>query len=130
MVEDGNKPDKKFEGVELYNLPTDYHTLDCPVFVLEAPLKGGPPGIPKWKPRERTGVYLGQSPFHKVSVELVLRTRTGNFSPQYHVVFDDTLYTLEHMRKGRVPGNGKNLVEEHSEIATQENYTLAKIVAS
>ena len=30
------------------------------------------------------------------------------------------------MRKGTVPGNWKNLVEDHSEIATQDIFTLAK----
>ena len=57
---------------------------------------------------------------------IVLNTRTGNVFPQYHVVFDDTFSTVEHTRKGTVPGNWKNLVEEHSEIATQENFTLEK----
>ena len=46
--------------------------------------------------------------------------------PQYHVVFDDTLSTVEHMRKGTVPVNCKNLVEDHSEIDNQENFTLSK----
>ena len=42
------------------------------------------------------------------------------------MVFDDTLSTVEHMRKAIVPGNWKNLVEEHSELALQENFNLAK----
>ena len=58
-------------------------------------------------------------------MELVLNSITGYVSPQYHVVFDDTFSTVEHMRKVTVPGNWKNLVEEHSELATQENFTLA-----
>ena len=57
---------------------------------------------------------------------LVLNIRTGNIPPRYHVVFDGTLYTVDHMRKGTIPGNWKNLVEEHSEIATQENFTPSK----
>ena len=42
------------------------------------------------------------------------------------MVFDDTFSTMEHMRKGKIPGNSKNLVEEHSDIATEEKFTLAK----
>ena len=57
---------------------------------------------------------------------LVLDTITGNAPPHYHVVFDDTLSTVEHMGKGTVPGNWKNLVEEHSELFLQENFTIAK----
>ena len=35
-------------GVEFQNLPMDYHTWGCPVFVLESPLQGDPTGLPKW----------------------------------------------------------------------------------
>ena len=73
-----------------------------------------------------TVVYFGKSPLHAGSASLLLNTRTVHVSPQYHVVFDRILSTVEHMRKGTVPGNCKNLVEEHSELSTQENFTLAK----
>ena len=106
--------------------PTYHLTWGYPIFVLEFPLQGGPSGLPKWKPRARTRVYLGHSPFHIGSVALVLNNITGNVSPQYHVIFDNTFSTLEHMRKGTVLGNCKNLVEDHSELATQENFNLSK----
>ena len=57
---------------------------------------------------------------------LILNTRTGHVYPQYHAVFDDTFCTLYHMRKGTVPGNWKNLVEEHSDLAAQENFKISK----
>ena len=63
-------------------------------------------------------------------MDIVLNTRAGHVSPQYYVVFDNTLSTVDHMRKGTVPRNWKNLVEEHLEIATQKNFTLCKRVAS
>ena len=50
---------------------------------------------------------------------LVLNTKTGHVYPQYHVVLDDIFSTMEHMRNGTVTGNWENLVEEHSELATQ-----------
>ena len=57
---------------------------------------------------------------------LLLNTITGNFYPQYHVVFDDTFSTVYHKRKEKVTVNWKTLVEEHPEFATQENFTLEK----
>ena len=57
---------------------------------------------------------------------LVLNTRTGHVLPQYHVVVDDKFSTVEHMKKVTVPGNWKNLMEEHLQLDIQENFTLAK----
>ena len=50
---------------------------------------------------------------------LVLKTIIGHVSTQYHVVFDEKISTVEHMRRGTVPVNWKNFIEEHSDIATQ-----------
>ena len=108
--EEVNTPEHKYSNVEFRILPIDYHTWVYPVFFLEFPLQGGPARLPKWEPRSSTGVYLGHSPFHYGSVSMVLNTITGCVSPQYHVVFDGTFSTVEHMRKGTVPGNWKNLV--------------------
>jgi len=41
----------------------DFHPFGCPVFVLEASLQNGHK-IPKWKPRSRMAIYLGNSPDH------------------------------------------------------------------
>ena len=110
MEEDGNTPEHKFYGVEFQNLPTDYHTWGYLVFVLEDPLQGGPTGLPKWETRARTSVYIGHYPFHAGSVALVLNTRTRHVSPQYYVVFGNTLYTVEHMSKGTFPRNLEKLI--------------------
>ena len=118
MDEDGKILEQRLSGVDFQFFPIYYHTWSCPVFVLESPLQGGPSGIPKWEPSARTGVYLGKSLFHAGSLDLVLNTRTGNFPPQYHVVFENTLSTVDNMKKGTVPVNCKNLVEEHSKLAT------------
>ena len=75
---------------------------------------------------ESTEFYLGHSPLYAGSVYLVLNTRTGHIPPQYHVVFDNTLSTAENIRKGTIPVNWKKLLDEHSDISTQENFTLAK----
>ena len=42
------------------------------------------------------------------------------------MVFDKKVPTVDHTRKGTVTGNGKNLAKDHSELATEEKFTLAK----
>ena len=86
--EDGKTPEQKFSGVEFQIYLKDYHTWGCTVFFLEAQQQRGPAGLPKWQPRERTGLYLGHSQFYAGSVALLLNTITGHFPSQYHVVFD------------------------------------------
>ena len=92
-------------GVAVEDLPVkSYHTLFCPVYVLDARLQtAGGPGPPKWEPRSRIGVYLGHSPFHAGSVALVWNPTTGHVSPQYHVVFDDDFTTVPYMASGTIP---------------------------
>ena len=96
-------PEQNFSCVEFQIFPKDYHTWGCSVFILEHPLQGGPAGLPKWETRTRNGVYLGQSPLPAGSLDLALNTRTGHVHPQYHVVFDNTFSTVEHMRNVTVP---------------------------
>ena len=66
----------------------DMHVWGCPCYVLEPTLQDGHK-LPKWKPRSRRGIFLGFSRRHSSRVPLVLNTRTGHISPQFHVVFDD-----------------------------------------
>ena len=75
------------------------------MFFLESPLQRGPEVLPKEEQRAIIKVYLGHCPFHAGSVAQVLNTRTVHVSPQYHVVFDDTFSTMEHIGKSIVPGN-------------------------
>ena len=117
MDEEGRTPGNKSTNVKFQIWTIDYHTWGWPVFVLEAPLQGGPSGITKWEPISRTGYYLVHHSFHYGSVTLVLNTITGHVSPQYHVVFGDTLSIVEHMGKGTVPENWENMVEEHSDLS-------------
>ena len=73
-----------------------------------------------------TVVYIGHSPFHSGSVALVINTITGHFSHHYHVVFDETFFTVDHVIKVTVPGNWKKLVDDHLDLDTQESFTLGK----
>ena len=91
---DGSTPESRLYGLCGEAIPVgSYHTLFCPVYVLDAKSQG-PIGPPKWEPRSRIGVYLGHSPFHAGSVALVLNPTTGHVSPQFYVVFDDNFSTV------------------------------------
>jgi hypothetical protein len=64
--------------------------------------------------------------FHAGNVALVFNPSTGHVSPQYHVVFDDNLTTVQYMNDKLVPPNWANLVENSSELATKQSFVLAK----
>ena len=76
-----------------YNHLIRAHTFGCPVYVLDPRLQDSKK-IPKWKMRSRRGIYLGISKLHSSTVHLVLNPETGNISPQYHCIFDDTFSTV------------------------------------
>ena len=72
---------------------------------MKSPLQVGLEELYKWEARESTRVYLGHYPSHTGSVDLVLNIITGNTFKHYHVVFDNTFSTVEHMKKGTVQVN-------------------------
>eukprot|EP00957_Ditylum_brightwellii_P156183 11887801-Ditylum_brightwellii.AAC.2 len=80
---------------------------------------------PKWEPNTRTGICLGHSPFHAGNVALVLNLQTGHMSPQYHFVFDDELSTVLHLQSSEPPPNLIDLVQNHTELATEESFNIA-----
>ena len=124
---DGRTPDMKFSGVAAQSLRLrDFHTFGCPVYVLDGRLQSSTMGVPKWEPRARLGIYLGRSPAHAANVALVLNSRTGLVSPQFHVVFDDDFSTVPHLRKGTPPPNWAKLVAGSREKSTTEHYDLTK----
>ena len=125
---DGTTPESKLHGVELEELPVkNFHTLFCPVYVLDHRLHdAGSLGPPKWDPCSRVGVYLGHSPFHAGSVALVFNIKTGRVSPQYHVVFDSDFTTVPFMERGEEPSNWADLCQHLSESYIDEAVTLAE----
>ena len=104
-------------GIDVEDIPVkSFHTLFCPVYVIDARLHSdGGGGPPKWEPRSSIGVYLGQSPFHTGSVELFWNPTTGRVSPQYYVVFKDDFTTVQYMEAGTVPPNWEDIVTNLSE---------------
>jgi Reverse transcriptase (RNA-dependent DNA polymerase) len=84
------------------------HPWGCPVYVLDPTLQDGKK-IPKWQPRSRRGQYLGASPLHASSVGLVRNLKTGNISPQFHVVYDDFFETV-HATDNEEPNEWPELI--------------------
>jgi len=110
----GLSPDEIFSGHKsTKNKFRDLHPFGCPVFVLEASLQDGH-RIPKWKPRSRMGIYLGNSPNHASTVPLVLKPNTGLVSPQYHLVFDDAFSTTTCMSTDKIPTDWPELFKHFS----------------
>ena len=70
------------------------HVWGCPAYVLEPKLHKPGVNIPKWAPRSRRGVNMGFRKTHSTQVGLLLNLLNGSISPQYHVVFDEMLYTV------------------------------------
>eukprot|EP00956_Cyclotella_meneghiniana_P020522 scaffold36341_cov43-Cyclotella_meneghiniana.AAC.8 len=66
---DGSTPESRLYGTCGVIPVGSYHTLFCPVHVLDARSQNeGAMGPPKWDPKARIGIYLGHSPFHAGSV--------------------------------------------------------------
>ena len=57
---------------------------------------------------------------------LVFNPTTGRVSPQFHVVFDEMFSTAPYMNTGKIPPNWHDLVIHSSEVATDEDFELAK----
>ena len=71
-----------------------WKTFVCPVYVLESNLQSGHIQN-KWKKRSRVGIYLGRYLQHSQSVALMLEKNTGLVSPQFHLSFDPSFYTVK-----------------------------------
>ncbi|KAL7464858.1 hypothetical protein ACHAXS_005186, partial [Conticribra weissflogii] len=123
---DGQSPISKFASVDCQVFIRDFHAWGCPAFVLDGRLQSDPKGVPKWEPRCRVGIYVGHSPIHAGSVALILNPTTVHISPQFQVVFDDTFSTVQYMRDQTVPPHWAELVRNSTELATDEDYDLAK----
>ena len=92
--DDGITTMENFAGTTTDISIKNQHTWGFPVYVLDEILQVNIAGITKWEPRSFSGIYLGHSPFHAVSLALVLNPETGHVSPQFHVVFDDEFLQL------------------------------------
>ena len=110
-------PEMKFSHtIGLSTRLSHFHTFGCPVYILDAQIQSIGGGVtPKWDPHACLGIYLGHSPSHAGSVALVINTKTGLVSLQFHLVFDDNFETVPHLCAGTVPENWAELVTNSRE---------------
>ncbi len=95
MLEDGTSRLKLFSSIQVGSNLKHVHTFGCPVFALQNVLASGNQ-LPRWSPRARHGLNLGQSHMHARNVYLVLNLVMGYVSPQYHCCFNDFFETTRH----------------------------------
>ena len=124
LRDDGRSALNRFSGSDVRADLRDFHPFGCPVYVLGSPLQDNSP-LPKWNPRARVGIYLGQSPCHASSVALVLNPRTLHVSPQFHLVFDDEFSTVPFLSNGEIPPHWSDLVSRSAQLVTSEEFDLA-----
>eukprot|EP00957_Ditylum_brightwellii_P191740 14596807-Ditylum_brightwellii.AAC.1 len=83
-------------------MASNFHIWGCPTFVLNSRSQSNTEiELPKWDPK------------------------TGHVSPQYHVVFDDEFYTVPYLQSSKPPPNWIDLVQNHTECATEESFNMA-----
>jgi len=114
---DGRTPYETIAGIDSSSINvSNFHTFGSPCYVLDQRLQSGSSMIPKWEPRARMGINVGQSPSHASNIALVLNPRTGHVSPQFHVVFDDDFTKVEYLRKMTVPPHWAELVRSSADV--------------
>jgi hypothetical protein len=70
-----------------------HHVWGSSVFVLDPALRDGKK-IPKWDPRSRLGMYIGNSQVNSSTVARVLNLRMGYITAQYHTVHGNLFSTV------------------------------------
>ena len=127
---DVNGNTQEMKSSQAVGLPTrlrNFHTFGCTVYILNARLQGAGGGCPpKWDPRSRLGIYLSHSPSHAGNVALVLNPKKGLILPQFHAVFDDDFSTVPSSRKGEVPDNWKQVVQNSRGKSADGFYDVIK----
>ena len=87
-------PTSKMAQVEVEPNLDKFHPFGSPVYILEENLQARR-SHNKWSDRSRVGIFLCHSPKHASSVPLVLNTKTGLVSPQFHCIYDDAFDTCK-----------------------------------
>ena len=124
MDDDGIITVENFSVTTTDITPKNHHTWGCPLYVLDARLKGNIAGLTKWESPSCAKIYLGRSPFHAVSVALVLNPSTGYVSPKFHMVFDDEFSIVPFMREGTIHPNWTDLVQRISKNVAPDNIAV------
>jgi hypothetical protein len=123
-------PLEKFSRTKIRPAFRQIHPFGCPDYALDGRIQSGKEAK-KWEVRARLAIYLGQSPQHARTVDLVLSLTTGLVSPQFHVKYDDTFLTLfnnsipksmwQYLAGFEPNKEPKKMIAERSEIPLGEN---------
>lgn len=89
-----DSPISRFSGTTVEPNLDHFHPFGSPVYVLEDKLQAQH-AHNKWSDRSKVGIYLCHLPHHASNVPLVLNTRTGHVTPQFHCVYDDAFATCK-----------------------------------
>ena len=89
-----SSPFSKFTGIDSSTNLSYFHPFGSTVYVLKNSLQSLK-SHNKWADRSRVGIFLYHSPSHSTSVSLTLNTGTGNVSPQFHCLYDDSFNTCK-----------------------------------
>ena len=89
----GVLPLELFSSIAVKPRLKTFHTFGCSIFTLDSRLQNDQ-SVPKFHPRYRIGLYLGNSPRHARSVSLVLTMDTVRVYPQFHVRHDEFFETV------------------------------------
>ncbi|CAJ1948808.1 unnamed protein product [Cylindrotheca closterium] len=89
-----DSPISKMAQVEVEPNLDHFHSFGSPVYGLEDSLQAQR-SHNKWADQSRVGIFLCHSPNYASSVPLVLNTRTGNVSPQFHCIYNDAFDTCK-----------------------------------
>ena len=124
---DGLTPKSKFFGLCEEPVPVgSYHTLFCPVYVLDARSQNeGAIEPSKWNQDLEWHLSRIFSVPHG-SVTLVLNPTTGLVPPQFNVVLDDNFSMVPFTMSGHVPDYWADLYCNSRELATEVTYDLAE----
>ena len=87
-------PLSKFSGTTVEPNLKHFHPFGCPVYVLEDSIQGPPFVLNRWKDRSRLGIFMQHSPLHATNIGLILNTKTGCVSPQFHCLYDDAFASV------------------------------------
>ena len=89
-----SSPISRLSGTEVEANLDQFHLFGSTVYVLENYLQSQK-SHNKWSDRARVGIFMCHSPHHSTSVPLVLKTQSGNVSPQFHCIYNDNFNTCK-----------------------------------
>ena len=93
-VRNGFCPNEVFAGMIFGCCPLkQLRIFGCPCYVLDPRIQDGKK-IPKWEPHAHAGQFLHFSKEYSSKVGPVQNLRTGQNTPQFHVVFDEMFHTI------------------------------------